>query len=186
MLILHDPLPGSRTIAKHAHWQPAVRELAPHEIGRFELHLLRLDARSRRLRFSSPVPDDYIGAYVRGIGGTRSVILGCFINGWLRGAAELRSQEADWGAEAEIAFSVERAWQGRGIGSALMATVMAAAKARGVERPELELSQRQPPHERARAQGCRQHRHDRRRVRRQRQRARGRRRGGRVIPVVRL
>jgi GNAT superfamily N-acetyltransferase len=137
MLILHDPLPGSRTIAKHAHWQPAVRELAPHELGRFGLHLLRLDARSRRLRFSSPVPDDYIRAYVRGIGGTRSVILGCFINGWLRGAAELRSQEADWGAEAEIAFSVERAWQGRGIGGALMEAVMAAAKARGVERLSL-------------------------------------------------
>jgi GNAT superfamily N-acetyltransferase len=131
MLILHDPLPGSRTIAKHAHW------LAPHEIGRFELHLLRLDPRSRRLRFSSPVPDDYIRAYVRGISGTRSVILGCFINGWLRGAAELRSQEADWGAEAEIAFSVERAWQGRGIGTALMGAVMAAAKSRGVERLNL-------------------------------------------------
>jgi GNAT superfamily N-acetyltransferase len=65
------------------------------------------------------------------------VILGCFINGWLRGAAELRSQEANWGAEAEIAFSVERAWQGRGIGGALMEAVMAAAMARGVERLSL-------------------------------------------------
>jgi GNAT superfamily N-acetyltransferase len=62
------------------------------------------------------------------------VILGCFVNGWLRGAAELRSPEIDWGAEAEIAFSVERAWQGRGIGTALMAAVMAAAKARGIAR----------------------------------------------------
>lgn len=137
MLILHDTLPGLSAIAKHAHWQPAVRELNPDELGRFELHLLRLDAGCRRLRFSSPVPDDYIRAYVNGARGADTVVLGCFINGWLRGAAELRSQDADWGAEAEIAFSVERGWQGRGIGTALMASVMAAAKARGVERLSL-------------------------------------------------
>lgn len=137
MLILHDPLPGSCAIAKHAHWHPAVRELNPDEIGRFELHLLRLDAGCRRLRFSSPVPDDYIRAYVQGARNTTSAILGCFINGWLRGAAEIRSSQADWGAEAEIAFSVERAWQGRGIGTALMEAVMAAARARGIARLNL-------------------------------------------------
>jgi GNAT superfamily N-acetyltransferase len=137
MLILHDTLPGSCAPANDPDWHPAVRELAPHEIARFELHLLRLTPGCRRMRFSSPVPDDYIRAYVRGVGGTRSVILGCFINGWLRGAAELRSREADWGAEAEIAFSVERAWQGRGIGTALMEAVMAAARARGIERLDL-------------------------------------------------
>jgi GNAT superfamily N-acetyltransferase len=65
------------------------------------------------------------------------VILGCFVNGWLRGAAELRSPQAGWGAEAEIAFSVERAWQGRGIGTALMEAVKAAARARGIGRLNL-------------------------------------------------
>jgi GNAT superfamily N-acetyltransferase len=46
----------------------------------------------------------------------------------------LRSREAEWSAEAEIAFSVERAWQGRGIGTALMEAVIAAARARGIQR----------------------------------------------------
>ena len=95
MLTLHAPLPGSCAPANDPDWQPAVRELGAHEIGRFELHLLRLSPGCRRMRFSSPVPDDYIRAYVRSVGGTRSAILGCFINGWLRGAAELRSREAE-------------------------------------------------------------------------------------------
>jgi GNAT superfamily N-acetyltransferase len=137
MLTLDDPPPASCAPAGDPDWHPAVRELGPDEIARFELHLLRLGPGCRRMRFSSPVPDDYIRSYVRGIDGTRSLILGCFINGWLRGAAELRSREADWGAEAEIAFSVERPWQGRGIGGALMEAVMATAKARGIERLSL-------------------------------------------------
>jgi GNAT superfamily N-acetyltransferase len=144
MLTCHDTIPGLDPIApsatSHVHWQHAVREIAPCELGRFEFHLLRLDARCRRLRFSSPVPDDYIRAYVRGISVTTSVTLGCFINGWLRGAAELRSPDANWGTEAEIAFSVERAWQGRGIGTALMASVIEAAKIRGIERLQLSFS----------------------------------------------
>ena len=140
MLSTHDITPGLCTVARHAHWQPAVRELAAGELGRFEYHLLRLDPRCRRLRFSSPVPDAYIRAYVSGFNSANAMILGCFINGWLRGAAELRSQQPGWGAEAEIAFSVERAWQGRGIGTALMASIMEAARARGIERLSLSFA----------------------------------------------
>ena len=144
MLACHSPIStlhaNDETAAGVAGLQHCVRELSANELGRFEQHLLRLDEGSRRWRFCSPVPDAYIRAYVSGFNSANSVILGCFINGWLRGAVELRSPQPGWGAEGEIAFSVERSWQGRGIGTALMAGVMGAARARGVEHLYLTFS----------------------------------------------
>jgi GNAT superfamily N-acetyltransferase len=52
----------------------------------------------------------------------------------MRGAAELRLLGPFHPREAEAAFSVEKNWQGRGIGTALMRETLGAAKSKGLER----------------------------------------------------
>jgi GNAT superfamily N-acetyltransferase len=51
----------------------------------------------------------------------------------IRGIAELRSLQVVWSNEAEAAFSVERSWRGRGIGTALMAEAIRTASRLSVE-----------------------------------------------------
>ena len=61
-----------------------------------------------------------------------SIVFGYFVDGEIRAAAELRKLSDNWGVEAEAAFSVERAHQDMGIGSALMGRVIRSARNRGV------------------------------------------------------
>ena len=60
-----------------------------------------------------------------------AVIWGFFFDGVLRGAAELRLLEHP--GEAEAALSIERAWQSRGVGSALFERVLLVARNRQIE-----------------------------------------------------
>ena len=60
-------------------------------------------------------------------------VLGCFADGDMRGVCEVRSLRSGWCAEAELAFTVEKAWRGRGIGTALMARAIRAARDLGIE-----------------------------------------------------
>ena len=77
---MHDPLPHGGLIRKL--W-----------IGEAELyrdHLLRLDADSRRNRFAGAVSDEFVRDYAELSFGIDAVIHGFFVDGTLRGAAELR------------------------------------------------------------------------------------------------
>jgi GNAT superfamily N-acetyltransferase len=49
----------------------------------------------------------------------------------LRGAAELRPVGPSFTQEAEAAFSIERPWQSHGVGTALLARTLLAARNRG-------------------------------------------------------
>jgi hypothetical protein len=60
-----------------------------------------------------------------------AVIYGFFVEGVLRGAAELRLLAR--AGEAEAALSIERAWQSRGVGTALLERVLLAARNRKIE-----------------------------------------------------
>jgi GNAT superfamily N-acetyltransferase len=53
--------------------------------------------------------------------------------GVLRGAADLRIVRPPDRREAEAAFSIEKPWQSRGIGSALLERTRLAARNRGVK-----------------------------------------------------
>lgn len=111
-----------------------IRKLWIGEAGHYRDHLLRLDAESRHNRFAGAVSDDFIRSYVDGSFGAGSVVHGFFVDGVLRGAAELRCAaptRAD--AQAEVAFSVEPAWQSHGIGSALLERTLLTARNRGVK-----------------------------------------------------
>ena len=65
--------------------------------------------------------------------GLDAVIHGFFVNGTMRGAAELRKIGHPLGAEAEAAFSIERPWQSHGVGSALLERTLLAARNRGLK-----------------------------------------------------
>jgi GNAT superfamily N-acetyltransferase len=110
----------------------SVRKLWPTEGHLFRDHLLRLDRDSRRLRFAHGVSDSFIEDYAGRMNDMGSLVFGFFVDGEIRAAAELRKLSDNWGVEAEAAFSVERAYQDQGIGSALMGRVIRSARNRGV------------------------------------------------------
>ena len=109
-----------------------VRRLWIGEAELYRQHLLRLDAGSRRNRFCGVVSDDFIRRYAEPSALSGAIIYGFFVDGVLRGAAELRLLER--AGEAEAAFSVENAWQSHGVGTALFERVLLAARNRQIER----------------------------------------------------
>ncbi len=96
-------------------------------------HLLQLDPDSRRSRFAGVVSDEFVCRYARLAFGLDSIIHGFFVDGTLRGAAELRQIGTPLAREAESAFSIERPWQSHGVGSALLERTLLAARNRGVK-----------------------------------------------------
>ncbi len=109
-----------------------IRKLWPSETDKFRDHLLRLDKDSRRMRFAHAVSDSFIEDYAARMNEMGSIAYGYIEDGEVRAVAELRKLGDSWGHEAEAAFSVERAFQERGLGSELMGRVIRAARNRGV------------------------------------------------------
>jgi GNAT superfamily N-acetyltransferase len=110
-----------------------VRKLWPGEIGLYRDHLLRLDADSRARRFGGAVSEDYIRTHIEAITNPEVMIFGFFVNGELRGAAEMHFIGPRFLCRvAEVAFSVETQWQSHGVGSALLERTLLTARNRGV------------------------------------------------------
>jgi GNAT superfamily N-acetyltransferase len=117
---MHDPLPENGVI----------RKLWSADAAIYRDHLLRLDPVSRRSRFGGAVSDHFIANYVGVSLGLDAVIHGFFVDGILRGAAELRPL-GTFANEAEAAFSIERPWQSHGVGTALLSRTLLTARNRG-------------------------------------------------------
>lgn len=117
-------------------------ELLPHgglirkvwiaEAERYRDHLLRLDQTSRRSRFGGAVADAVVHRHADRAFGRSHVIHGFFVDGILRGAAELETIAGPMAREAEAAFSLEQRWQSHGVGSALLERTLLAARNRGI------------------------------------------------------
>lgn len=107
-----------------------IRKLWTGEADDYRDHLLRLDPESRRSRFGGAISDDVIASYVATACTADTVIHGFFVDGVLRGAAELRPFG---GGEAEAAFSIENLWQSHGVGSALLERTLLVARNRGIK-----------------------------------------------------
>ena len=69
---------------------------------------------------------------------TGQVVHGFFVDGILRGAAELKTFAGVRPREAEAAFSIEQRWQSHGVGSALLERTLLAARNRGIRFLRLE------------------------------------------------
>ena len=95
-------------------------------------HLLRLDGDSRYARFSGITSDATIRKYVDGIDWDWSKLIGYVHDGLLRAVAEIRFEKSAAPSEAELAFSVEKAFQNTRIGSSLMSRSLIVLRNRGV------------------------------------------------------
>ncbi len=119
---MHDPLPDAGII----------RKLWSGEIGAYRDHLLRLDKDSRHRRFSGAVADEVITRHAATASGPGVVVHGFFVDGVLRGAAELRRDGPVLSREGEAAFSIEQPWQSHGVGTQLLERTLLSARNRGI------------------------------------------------------
>lgn len=124
---MYDPLPPG------GH----VRKLWIGEAEAYRDHLFRLDPESRHRRFSGAVSDEIIARHAVSITDFGVVAYGFFVDGSLRGAAELRPA-GTFADEAEAAFSVEAAWQSLGVGTALLKYTLLTARNRGIKRLQMQ------------------------------------------------
>ncbi len=108
-----------------------IRKLWVGESAKYRDHLLRLDLESRRNRFGGAVSDDFVRNYVDLSIALDAVVHGFFVNGLMRGGAELRGLGIGCPRRAEAVISVERTWQSNGVGSALLRRTLLAARNRG-------------------------------------------------------
>jgi GNAT superfamily N-acetyltransferase len=108
------------------------RKLLPTEMGRYCDHLKRLDAVDRHLRFAGTATDAVIDQHCLRLDWHDTLVIGWFEDNELRGAAELRTEGTPFPQKAEAAFSVERGWQGRGIGAELIRRILNIASNRGI------------------------------------------------------
>jgi len=120
---MHEPLPADGVI----------RKLWIGETDAYRNHLLRLDGESRRRRFSGSVSDEFIAAHAASTNEFGTLIHGFFVEGTLRGAAELHSLGSPLAREGEAAFSIEQPWQSHGVGTVLLERTLLSARNRGIK-----------------------------------------------------
>jgi GNAT superfamily N-acetyltransferase len=111
-----------------------IRKLWIGEASQYRDHLLRLDAGSRHSRFGGSVSDEFVGNYVGTTFGLSAIVHGFYVEGTLRGAAELRPLGPAFAREAEAALSIEAPWQSHGVGFALLSQTLLAARNRGIRK----------------------------------------------------
>ena len=110
-----------------------IRKLWMGETDAYRDHLLRLDRDSRHRRFSGAVGDEVIARHAATANDIGVVVHGFFIDGVLRGAAELRQTGSLFAREGEAAFSIEQPWQSHGVGTALLERTLLSARNRGIK-----------------------------------------------------
>ena len=110
-----------------------IRKLWDVEAHAYRDHLLRLDLGSRRNRFCGAIAEDTIRSYAATARGPDAILHGFFVDGVLRGVADLRIVRPLDLQEAEAAFSIEKPWQSHGVGSALLERTLLSARNRGIK-----------------------------------------------------
>lgn len=110
------------------------RKLLPTEAGHLARHLLALSPPDRRMRFQGLVSDHGVERRCRRLDWFRTVAIGYWVGGRLRGVGEVCFDRSLWPREAEIAITVETPWQGRGIGTELARRAVTVARNRGATR----------------------------------------------------
>jgi len=108
-----------------------IRRLLSSESYLLRDHLQRLDSEARHRRFGHDVSDAFIAGYAAHASDFGNVTFGYFVDGEVRGVAELRPGALLRRDSAEVAFSVERAFANRGIATQLMGRVIRTARNRG-------------------------------------------------------
>jgi RimJ/RimL family protein N-acetyltransferase len=113
-----------------------IRKIFPAEVTQLSHHLARLTREQRSLRFMGYLDDAAVAKHCARINWLRTVVIGCFDGGVLRGAAELDVAHHQFPILCEVAITVETAWQERGVATDLLRRVVVIARnrtARGVQ-----------------------------------------------------
>ncbi len=112
------------------------RKLLPTEARSLAGHLGRLTRNDRSLRFMGALSDAAIDAHCKEIHWFRTVVIGFFDAGVLRGAAEVQVADKRMPMLCEVAITVETAWQDQGVGTELLRRAVLIARnraARGLQ-----------------------------------------------------
>ena len=119
---------------KNQTWRGIVRQLRPSDLQKFREHLLRLDKEGRHDRFNGVTNDAFVAAYAERCFHDGTTVIGYVEDDKVLGAAELHERPDLPEPTGEIAFSVEREIQHRGIGSALFERLIQNARGLGYEK----------------------------------------------------
>jgi RimJ/RimL family protein N-acetyltransferase len=111
-----------------------VRRLGRGDHGMVCAHLARLAADDRYARFSRPMNESALDNFCQGVSWLRTFLLGYFVSDEIRGLGELRLRSYRDPSVAELALSIERDFQNRGIGTELFRGLLLLARSRGVQR----------------------------------------------------
>jgi GNAT superfamily N-acetyltransferase len=114
-----------------------IRKLWVGETDAYRDHLLRLDRESRHRRFSGAVSDEFVAQHAASAGELGVVLHGFFVDGVLRGVAELRPAGSFLARDGEVAFSIEQPWQRHGVGTMLLERTLLSARNRGIKSLEM-------------------------------------------------
>lgn len=109
--------------------------LGKSDIPLLEGHLTALDNNARRDRFNAGESTEMIADYARKCFQPGVMVIAALHGDAVAGIGELHP--ASFGV-AEAAFSVDSAWRGKGVGTALFALILEAAWSRGLS--ELDVS----------------------------------------------
>jgi GNAT superfamily N-acetyltransferase len=108
----------------------SVRVLGPADLEAYLGHLSRLDGPARALRFSAGVDDTFILSHCLHRVLRASALIGGYVDGELRGAAEIDLDDDK--TEGEPALSVEKPYRRKGLGGAMLRLAIERARATGV------------------------------------------------------
>ncbi|HEV7417161.1 MAG TPA: GNAT family N-acetyltransferase [Tianweitania sediminis] len=108
-----------------------IRQLRPSDRARFKAHLLRLDSESRHDRFNGGTSDSFLQNYADRCFCDGATVVGYVEGDRVLGAAELHERPEFEEPTGEIAFSVERVLQHRGLGARLFRRLIGHAYALG-------------------------------------------------------
>ena len=112
------------------------RKLLPGEAAKLRDHLARLTREERSLRFMGAQNDAAVAEHCERLDWFRTVVVGFFDAGVLRGVAELQIADNHLPILCEVAISVETGWQDQGVATELVRRVLVIARnrsARGVQ-----------------------------------------------------
>ena len=109
----------------------SIRRLLPSEAAKLGGHLARLTPEERALRFMGAMSDEAVRDHCERIDWFRTVVIGFFDAGVLRGAAELWVDYRHFPLCCEAAVTVEAPWQTHGVATELLRRSLLIAQNRG-------------------------------------------------------
>jgi GNAT superfamily N-acetyltransferase len=121
-----------QTIISRPGWG-SLRALIQNKELHLRDHLLRLDPDSRRERFNGFLDGAFIERYAATCEEDGTLIICYFVDGLVRGAAELHPPGGSPDQLPEVAFSVEASIRRKGIGTMLFRRLIAEARRKGYQ-----------------------------------------------------